>query len=176
MYGRVVVASIMLALTSACVSDDVDETAGAAGGQTETVGSATPPPTPPSDTVRRPEPPSQDRARTVLLDVGDRVFFGFDSHTLTPRAQDALQRQAAFLNQYPGLTVTIEGHCDERGTRDYYLALGDRRAFAVKDYLAALGIDPNRIGTISYGKERPAVDGSRVAAWTQNRRAVTVID
>jgi len=176
MHVRIFVAGIMLMLATACVSDEVDETTGAAAGQAEPVDSATPPPAPPSETVRQPEPLPQDRAQTVLLDVGDRVFFGFDSHTLTPRAQDALQRQAAFLSQYPGLTVTIEGHCDERGTRDYNLALGESRAYAVKDYLAALGIDPNRIGTISYGKERPAVEGFGEAAWAQNRRAVTVIN
>jgi len=108
--------------------------------------------------------------------VGDRVFFGFDSFTLTPEAQAVLQRQAQFLGNYPDLTITVEGHCDERGTREYNLALGERRANAVKDYLVALGMDPNRIGTISYGKERPAVIGSGEEVWAQNRRAVTVIN
>jgi len=108
------------------------------------------------------------------VNVGDRVFFDFDSYELKPEAQAQLERQAAWLNSYPTVTVTIEGHCDERGTREYNLALGERRANAAKNYLVALGIDPNRIQTISYGKERPAVLGSDESAWAQNRRAVTV--
>jgi peptidoglycan-associated lipoprotein len=106
--------------------------------------------------------------------VGDRVFFGFDRYDLTPEAQATLQKQAAWLKTYPQVTVVIEGHCDERGTREYNLALGERRAAAVANYLVALGIDANRIQTISYGKERPAVDGHDETAWSQNRRGVTV--
>jgi peptidoglycan-associated lipoprotein len=108
------------------------------------------------------------------VNVGDRVFFGFDSYDLTPEAQAQLERQAQWLRTYPTVTVALEGHCDERGTREYNLALGERRANAAKNYLIALGIDGNRIQTISYGKERPAVLGSDESAWAQNRRAVTV--
>lgn len=85
-------------------------------------------------------------------------------------------RQAAFLNANPALTVTIEGHCDERGTREYNLALGERRATAARDFLLAQGVDAARIRTISYGKERPAVSGSNNASWAKNRRAATVIN
>ncbi|MDE3037500.1 MAG: peptidoglycan-associated lipoprotein Pal, partial [Pseudomonadota bacterium] len=90
-------------------------------------------------------------------------------------AQKTLQHQAAWLKQYPGVNVTVEGHCDERGTREYNLALGERRAAAAKKYLVSEGIAAARISTISYGKERPAVIGDDEAAWSQNRRAVTVL-
>jgi peptidoglycan-associated lipoprotein len=105
--------------------------------------------------------------------VGDRVFFDFDKYDLKPEAQSQLDQQAAWLKTYPQHTFVLEGHADERGTREYNLALGERRANSVKNYLVALGIDPNRIQVISYGKERPEVLGSNEAAWAQNRRAVT---
>jgi peptidoglycan-associated lipoprotein len=108
--------------------------------------------------------------------VGDRVFFDTDQSGVNPEGRKTLERQAQWLKRYPNLTITIEGHCDERGLREYNLALGDRRATAAKDMLVAMGIDTNRIKTISYGKERPAVVGSDEAAWAQNRRAVTVVD
>jgi peptidoglycan-associated lipoprotein len=109
------------------------------------------------------------------VNVGDRVFFDYDSYEIRPDAQNTLQQQGAWLQQYGQYTVTIEGHCDERGTREYNLALGERRANSVRNYLIALGIDGNRIQTISYGKERPEVGGSDESAWTQNRRGVTVL-
>jgi peptidoglycan-associated lipoprotein len=107
--------------------------------------------------------------------VGDRVFYGYDSATLSGEAQKTLERQAAWLKQYGSLNVTVEGHCDERGTREYNIALGERRASAAKKYLVSLGVPAKRISTISYGKERPAVVGSDESAWAQNRRAVTVV-
>ena len=107
--------------------------------------------------------------------VGDRVFFDFDRYDLRPDAQATVQALSAWLNSNPQVTLTVEGHADERGTREYNLALGERRATAAKNYLVALGISPDRIETISYGKERPAVLGSDEAAWAQNRRAVTVL-
>ncbi|MEX1107786.1 MAG: peptidoglycan-associated lipoprotein Pal [Dongiaceae bacterium] len=111
-----------------------------------------------------------------VAEVGDRVFFGYDRYDLTPEAQSVLQRQVAWLNSYPQHRVVIEGHCDERGTREYNLALGERRANAQANYMVALGLDPNRIvQVISYGKERPAVLGSDETAYAQNRRAVTVL-
>ena len=114
---------------------------------------------------------------TILtVDVGDRVFFAFDKYSLKAKARQTLERQATFLKNNAGVKVILQGHADERGTREYNLALGERRANAAKDYLVALGIDPNRINIISYGKERPAVAGSNEAAWSQNRRAVTSID
>ena len=108
--------------------------------------------------------------------AGDRVFFAFDRSDITPEAQEILARQADWLRRYPNVTVTIEGHCDERGTREYNLALGERRAQAVKNVLVASGIPPSRISTISYGKERPAVVGSSEEAYAQNRRAVTTVN
>lgn len=104
----------------------------------------------------------------------DRVFFDTDSAELRPDAQATLAEIGAWLVKHPGKTVTIEGHCDERGTREYNLALGERRATAVANYLAAVGVDPSRMQTVSYGKERPAADGSDESVWAQNRRAVFV--
>ena len=104
----------------------------------------------------------------------DRIFFGLDQYDVDAEDQATLQSQAAWLRQNPSVRVTIEGHADERGTRDYNIALGERRANAAKNYLASLGIDSGRMTTVSYGKERPAALGSDEASWAQNRRAVTV--
>jgi peptidoglycan-associated lipoprotein len=111
-----------------------------------------------------------------LAQVGDTVFFGFDSSELAVEAQATLDRQAAFLNVNPTMVVIIEGHADERGTREYNLALGDRRAVAVRDYLLAKGLNAARVRTVSYGKERPAVSGSNEESWAKNRRAATVLN
>jgi peptidoglycan-associated lipoprotein len=113
----------------------------------------------------------QDLAATA----GDRVFFSFDRSDISSEGQQTLQRQAEWLQHYPNVDVRIEGHCDERGTREYNLALGDRRANAVKDVLVAAGISASRISTISYGKERPTVVGSNEEAWAQNRVAITTV-
>ncbi len=112
----------------------------------------------------------------LIVNVGDRVFFGYDSSDLDSDALELLQDQVAWLKQHGNVTVTVEGHCDERGTREYNLALGEKRAQAVKNYLVGLGIDPDRVSTISYGKERPAVVGSNDGAWAQNRRSVTIVN
>ncbi len=114
--------------------------------------------------------------KTALIKVGDRVLFGYDSSELDDDDRSVLDNQAKFLNQNPSLKVTIEGHCDERGTREYNLALGEKRASAVKDYLISVGINSERISVVSYGKERPQVLGSNKAAWSMNRRSVTTID
>jgi len=111
----------------------------------------------------------------MVVNVGDRVFFNFDQSNLTQEARATLDRQASWLRKYPSVAVTIEGHCDERGTREYNLALGERRAMAVKNYLVATGVSEDRLTTVSYGKERPAVLGSNEAAWAQNRRSVTIV-
>ena len=111
----------------------------------------------------------------LIVNVGDRVFFEFDSSELTVDAQATLDAQAAWLMQYPDTNITIEGHADERGTREYNLALGDKRAFAVYSYLAQAGIDTNRLEYISWGKERPEVVGSDETAYSQNRRGVTTV-
>jgi peptidoglycan-associated lipoprotein len=112
----------------------------------------------------------------LVQNVGDRVFFDYDKSDIKPEGRQILQRQSDWLKKYSNVTVTIEGHCDERGTREYNLALGERRATAVKKMLLALGVAANRVSTISYGKERPAVPGSTEAAWAQNRRGVTVVN
>ena len=111
-----------------------------------------------------------------LAQVGNTVFFAFDSAELSAESKDTLDRQAAFLNVNPTLVVVVEGHADERGTREYNLALGDRRAVSVRDYLLAKGLNAARIRTVSYGKERPAVVGSTEEAWAKNRRAATVLN
>jgi len=108
--------------------------------------------------------------------TGDRVFFDYDSSGLTAEAKAIIERQVAFAKQHADMTFTIEGHCDDRGTREYNLALGQRRADAVRRAWVALGIDPKRLQTISYGSERPAVVGENEAAWAQNRRAVEMVN
>jgi len=108
--------------------------------------------------------------------VGDRVFFETDQTNLTPTAQATLYKQAAWLNQYNRYTFTIEGHADERGTREYNFALGAQRAQTVHDYLAAKGVSASRMKTISYGKERPVAVCDDISCWSQNRRAVTVLN
>ncbi len=112
----------------------------------------------------------------LIVNVGDRVFFGYDSSDLDSDALELLQDQVAWLKQNSDVSITIEGHCDERGTREYNLALGEKRAQSVKNYLIGLGINPDRVSTISYGKERPAVVGSNDGAWAQNRRSVTLVN
>ena len=111
----------------------------------------------------------------LIVNVGDRVFFEFDSSELTVDAQATLDAQAAWLTQYPDTNITVEGHADERGTREYNLALGDKRAFSVYSYLAQAGIDTNRMEYVSWGKERPDVIGSDETAYSQNRRGVTIV-
>ena len=110
----------------------------------------------------------------LIVNVGDRVFFGYDSSDLDSDALELLQDQVAWLKQNSDVSVTIEGHCDERGTREYNLALGERRANAAKDYLMTYGISSDRISVLSYGKERPVDSGSNPLAWSKNRRSVTV--
>ncbi|AZL15439.1 peptidoglycan-associated lipoprotein Pal [Rickettsiales endosymbiont of Stachyamoeba lipophora] len=109
--------------------------------------------------------------------IGDRVFFAFDRSDLSAEAQETLKRQASWLQQYNNATVTIEGHADERGTREYNIGLGERRANSAKKYLVSLGVSADRITTVSYGKERPVIAGATSEEeHTKNRRAVTVIN
>ena len=107
--------------------------------------------------------------------VGDRVFFESDQTDLTSTAQATLDKQAQWLAQYPRYAITIEGHADERGTREYNFALGARRAESTKEYLVARGVPAGRLHTISYGKERPVATCNDISCWSQNRRAVTVL-
>ncbi|MEM7172529.1 MAG: peptidoglycan-associated lipoprotein Pal [Pseudomonadota bacterium] len=112
----------------------------------------------------------------LTVEVGDRVFYAFDSADLSPEAQETVERLAIWLDANPGVAITVQGNADNRGTREYNLALGERRATSVKNMLVALGIDPNRVDTISYGKERPAVLGDNDFAWAQNRRSQFVVN
>ena len=152
----------VVSLLAACST--APENSGAAGG----TGAAAPAP---ATTGIRPGS-QQDLAATA----GDRVYFAYDKSDISPEARAILTKQADWLKRNANVTVTVEGHCDERGTREYNLALGERRATAAKNVLVALGIPANRVSTISYGKERPAVVGSTEAAWAQNRRAVTTVN
>lgn len=125
-----------------------------------------------SVTQTGPAPGSAEEFMTV---VGDRVFFGFDKYNLAPEAQNVLRNQAQWLKTYAGASVVIEGHSDERGTREYNIALGERRANSVKEFLVIQGIDSQRIRVISFGKERPVCGQSTDDCWAQNRRSVTVL-
>ena len=168
-------------LISACAQDQTmtDETGGQ--GATQQIAAPTTPNTgssvgsKPVESSATGSGPTPTAKENFVMDVGDRVFFAYDRSDLTPDSQATLDRQVVWLQKYRGTMVTIEGHCDERGTRNYNLALGNRRAHAVRDYLIASGIDPNRLNTKSYGKERPVAFGSDEASWAQNRRAVSVI-
>jgi len=115
-----------------------------------------------------------DTVEMLAVDVPDRIFFAYDSYSLASGAQDTLAKQAKWLKANGSVTISIEGHADERGTREYNLALGDRRANTAKDFLMAQGISSSRITTISFGKERPVNAASNKKAWAQNRRSVTV--
>ena len=115
-----------------------------------------------------------DTVEYLATGVKDRVFFATNKSTLTTASRDTLRKQAAWMRKKKDISVTIEGHADERGTREYNLALGERRANAVKDYLMTYGISGGRVSVISYGKERPVNSGSSPLAWSQNRRSVTV--
>jgi peptidoglycan-associated lipoprotein len=137
---------------SACANKPGDQTAGAGGPAT---------------------PGSQ---QDFVVNVGDRVFFESDQSTLTPQARATLDNQAQWLSRYSQYTFTIEGHADERGTREYNIALGSRRAQTVREYLASRGVNPQRMRTISYGKERPVAVCDDISCWSQNRRAVTVLN
>lgn len=110
------------------------------------------------------------------VSVGDRIFFDTDSSVIRADAQATLTRQAQWLNRYPSYSITVEGHADERGTREYNLALGARRAAAARDFLISQGVAANRINTITYGKERPVAVCDDISCWSQNRRAVTVLN
>ena len=108
-------------------------------------------------------------------EIGDRVYFETDKHNINSASAFTLESQANWLKSTPGFQIIIEGHCDERGTREYNLALGERRANSVKEFLVSLGVEPGRVTTISYGKERPSAEGSTSESWAENRRAVTVV-
>ncbi|MGE0152306.1 MAG: peptidoglycan-associated lipoprotein Pal [Reyranellaceae bacterium] len=134
-----------------------------------------PPPSSTTATTTTPGRATPGSQQDFQQNVGDRVFFDYDSFQLTQEARQTLTRQVAWLKQYGNWRITVEGHADERGTREYNLALGERRAASVRAFLVSQGIPANRVATISYGKERPAVSGSTEQAYSQNRRGVTVL-
>ena len=144
------------------------QSSGTGGGSTSNPGSA-------SGRQTSALPGSVDPMSILINEIGDRVFYLYDSSELTARAQAVLRRHASFLERFSDITIVIEGHCDERGTREYNLALGERRATAARDFLAALGVSSRRMRVISYGKDRPHLAGTGEGVWGQNRRAVTVI-
>jgi peptidoglycan-associated lipoprotein len=110
-----------------------------------------------------------------VINVGDRVYFGLDKSSIRADQRPQLEKQAAWLKKFPATQISIEGHADERGTREYNLALGERRANSARDFLVALGVNPGRIKTVSFGKERPVALAHEEASWRQNRRSVSVV-
>jgi peptidoglycan-associated lipoprotein len=130
---------------------------------------------PTQPTVTTPSGPVAGSVEDFRVSVGDRVFFGYDRFDLSAEARSVLERQAAWLRQYPNVRILVAGNCDERGTREYNLALGARRAAAARDYLVSLGVNANRVETVSYGKERPLDARANEEAWSVNRNAHTNI-
>ena len=149
------------------------ETAGEESSEASGVGAVTSTTVIEETDIASPPPGSQE---DLLLNVGDRIFFAFDSSALDQNSQEVLKNLAAWMQANPSTTIAIEGHTDNRGTREYNLALGERRANSARDFLVALGINPDRLQTISFGKERPAVLGDFDEAWAQNRRDVFVVN
>ena len=121
-------------------------------------------------------PVAPGTSQDFSVNAGDKVYFTVDSAQLSAQAQTTLRAQATWLNKYPQYSVTIEGHADERGTREYNIALGARRAASVRTFLSGIGVNPARLRTISYGKERPVATCNDISCWSQNRRAVTVLN
>ncbi len=136
---------------------------------------ATPPPVTTAPPVQTPSGPAPGSVEDFRVSVGDRVFFGYDRFDLSAEARGVLERQAAWLRQYPNVRILVAGNADERGTREYNLALGSRRAAAVQDFLVGLGVQPARVQTVSYGKERPLDPRSNEEAWSVNRNSHTQI-
>ena len=153
-------------LLAACSSDEPKKA-------TDTAVATTP--TPQAVAPMKQTGPTPGSEEDFVKNVGDRVFFDYDKSSLKPEGKDQLTKWVAFLKQYPNDQILVEGHADERGTREYNLALGERRANTVKEFLVANGVAASRLKTVSYGKERPAVLGSNEAAYAQNRRGVGVI-
>jgi peptidoglycan-associated lipoprotein len=172
MGARILSLLAVLVLVAGCSSTPKDEAAMSAdgdlmAGDRAAVGSAVD-----QSGVAGPTPGSQ---QDLVVNVGDRIFFGYDQSDLTTEARTTVERQAQWLKTYANVNITVEGHADERGTREYNLALGEKRATTIRNYLIANGVAPNRVQTISYGKERPAVMGADDVSWAQNRRGVLVV-
>ena len=159
MNAKIIGALAAVALLAACSSNTPETTAAATG-------------TGASASTGGPVPGSEE---DLVANVGDRVFFAFDSSTLSTDAQGTLDRQAGWLGKYPQVSAQIAGNTDDRGTEEYNLALGQRRANAARDYLVARGVSSARLATISYGKDRPTALGDNEEAWAQNRNAITSV-
>ncbi|MEN8722625.1 MAG: peptidoglycan-associated lipoprotein Pal [Alphaproteobacteria bacterium] len=190
-FGRASVMGLTLFAVAACSSDDAMEDT--ATTEVPTYQQPEQPNTAPSGSVDQgyldydprsgyvrdettSDPATEATQQSLAREAGDLIYFALNSHALSDDTQRTLRRQALWLRQNPQTTVTIEGHCDERGTRDYNLALGDRRANSVRDYLVSLGVQANRIATTSYGKERPIAVCSSEICWSKNRRAMTAVN
>lgn len=157
---RLMIALMMAVSVAACANKELEPEAGLGpGGRGGSLGPATP-----------------GSQRDFAQNVGDIVYFSTDAVDLTPEAQQTLANQARWLNQYAQYTITIEGHADERGTREYNIALGARRATAVREFLVRNGVSAQRLRTVSYGKERPVAVCNDISCWSQNRRAQTVLN
>ena len=164
-----VVAAFVLAACSSTGDDSANSgSTGSTGASSASSGG--------NQTATAPTGPKPGTQQDLEVNIGDRVFFAFDKSNLTADSRTVVERWAAWLKTYPANKVVIQGNTDERGTREYNLALGERRADSARDYLVSLGVDSNRVKIVSFGKERPAVPGSNESAWAQNRRAVVVIN
>ena len=158
-----------LLLVAACASEEKEVSTSSGSGASQQNSAS--PSASSGSSVSAPAPGSVEE----FVTIGDRVYFDLDKAEIRNDGTSTLNDQAAWLKKYPNITIVVEGHADERGTREYNLALGERRANAVKEYLVSRGVSANRIETVSYGKERPAVLGSNNSAWAQNRRGVSVV-
>jgi peptidoglycan-associated lipoprotein len=160
-------------LLAACSTPSEEKSTSSGSGSSGTGTTSQSAPSTPSSTIPGPAKGSQEE---LTVEVGDRVFFDYDQYNIRADQRGTVEALAAWLDANPPVTMTVEGHADERGTREYNLALAERRANSVRDYLVALGINPARLSTVSFGEERPAVLGSTESAWAQNRRGVFVVN
>ena len=164
MMVRLISVIAATALLAACASDNKDDMGSADMGSTQ-----------PAAAPSAPSGPAMDSAEYFSQVVGNGVYYDLDEYSLNGAAQATLRGQASWLSQNPSRSIVVEGHCDERGTREYNLGLGERRANSAKDYLVSLGVAPSRVRTISYGKERPVCVASNESCWSRNRRGVSVV-
>ena len=169
MGARILSLLAVLVLVAGCSSTPKDDASVTTDGGLTTAEKA---PVTTMDAANNVAPGTQ---QDLVVNIGDRSFFDYDQSDLRSDARATVEKQAQWLKQYTNVSVMIEGHADERGTREYNLALGEKRAMSIRNYLIALGVDAGRLQTISYGKERPAVMGSDETAWAQNRRGVLVV-
>lgn len=169
--------SLAVVLIAACASKPTPPPAMAAAAPVRAATAAPPPPPAAPAPVAYPSRPAivPGSLKDFQVNVGDTVYYSFDSSNLDDAARSVLQKQAAWLERYRGVTLQVQGNADERGTREYNLALGARRAASARDYLVSLGVAPARVTTISYGKERPICSESTETCWAMNRRAVSAI-